>query len=224
VGRLSLTTDHRMVWAKPALPEPTGLSPCVPHHVVWLFAAISHLCSFRPRMPWMVSAWRHPTSMATRSAVLPSCARERGTSSLSCDGAKYCRPTSYHRRRGHAHCPGSASSWVLIPCGLPNQRSNSYHSCVSPLHRHLSTFYQGRFGRKEASMTAQQAGGWSRRVFLRNLILAGAAGVVGMYPRPIAAIEAHQTRGPPNIPSALGVCPHRHETCPNCCNYSYETT
>jgi hypothetical protein len=73
-------------------------------------------------------------------------------------------------------------------------------------------------------MTAQQAGGWSRRVFLRNLTLAGAAGVFGMYPRPIAAIEAHQTRGPTNTPSALGVCPQRNETCPNCCNYPYETT
>ena len=73
-------------------------------------------------------------------------------------------------------------------------------------------------------MTGQQAGGWSRRVFLRNLTLAGAAGVFGVYPRRVAPVEAHQTRGPTDTPSALGACPQRDEICPNCCNYEYKST
>jgi hypothetical protein len=52
----------------------------------------------------------------------------------------------------------------------------------------------------------RQGGGWSRRAFLRYLSLAGAVGVFGMYPRPVAAIEAPQMRGPADTPSALGVC------------------
>jgi hypothetical protein len=71
-------------------------------------------------------------------------------------------------------------------------------------------------------VTAQQADGWSRRVFLRNLTLAGAAGLVGVYPRRVAAVEAQQTSGQPDTPSALGACPQRDVICPNCCNYRYE--
>jgi hypothetical protein len=75
-------------------------------------------------------------------------------------------------------------------------------------------------------VTAQQADGWSRRVFLRNLTLAGAAGVFGVYPRRVAAVDEPQTCVSPDNPAALGVCPQRdanaHEICPNCCNYRYE--
>jgi hypothetical protein len=75
-------------------------------------------------------------------------------------------------------------------------------------------------------MTAQQAGAWTRRAFLRRLALAGAAGVVGAYPRWLAAVAAPQTSVPPGNPSALGVCPPRdanaHEICPNCCKYRDE--
>jgi hypothetical protein len=77
-------------------------------------------------------------------------------------------------------------------------------------------------------MTAQQSGSWTRRAFLRNLTLAGAAGVFGVYPRPVAPVESHQTRGQPDQSSALGVCPQRdaraQEICPNCCNPRYQAT
>jgi hypothetical protein len=77
-------------------------------------------------------------------------------------------------------------------------------------------------------MTAQQVGGWTRRVFLRNLTRAGAAGMIAMYPRPVAPIEAPQTRGQADTPSALGGCPqrnaHAHAVCPDCCNYRYDAT
>jgi hypothetical protein len=77
-------------------------------------------------------------------------------------------------------------------------------------------------------MTAQQAGVWTRRAFLRGLALAGAVGVFGMYPKPVAAVDAPQTSVPTDNPSALGVCPQRdanaHEICPNCCNYRDEAT
>ena len=43
VGPVSLTTDHRIAWAKPAPPEPTGLSPSVPHRDRGLFEAIPPL-------------------------------------------------------------------------------------------------------------------------------------------------------------------------------------
>jgi hypothetical protein len=56
-------------------------------------------------------------------------------------------------------------------------------------------------------MTAQQAGGWSRRAFLKKLTLAGAAGVFGVQRRPVAAVEGQQARGPTDAPSALGVRP-----------------
>jgi hypothetical protein len=73
-------------------------------------------------------------------------------------------------------------------------------------------------------MTAQPSGRWSRRAFLRNLTLAGAAGVFGVYPRPVAPVESHQTRGQPDQSSALGVCPPRDAICPNCCQYRSEAT
>jgi hypothetical protein len=75
-------------------------------------------------------------------------------------------------------------------------------------------------------MTAQQVGVWTRRAFLRGLALAGAVGVFGMYPKPVAAVDEPPMRGPTGTPSALGVCPPRdanaHELCPNCCNYRDE--
>jgi hypothetical protein len=73
-------------------------------------------------------------------------------------------------------------------------------------------------------MTAQQAGTWTRRAFLRRLALAGAAGVFGVYPRRVAAVEEPQTSGPADTPSALGACPRRDALCPNCCDYNYEAT
>jgi hypothetical protein len=69
-------------------------------------------------------------------------------------------------------------------------------------------------------MTGQQAGAWSRREFLRRLTLAGTVGVFGMYPKPVAAVEAQQPSGQPNTPSRLGVCPPRDAICPGCCNCS----
>jgi hypothetical protein len=77
-------------------------------------------------------------------------------------------------------------------------------------------------------MTAQQSGCWSRRAFLWNLTLAGAAGVFGVFPRPLAPVESHQTRGQADQPSALGGCPQRdakaQEICPNCCNSRIQAT
>jgi hypothetical protein len=71
-------------------------------------------------------------------------------------------------------------------------------------------------------MTGQQAGSWSRRAFLRGLTLAGAAGVFGMYPKSVAAVDEPQTSVPTDNPSALGMCPQRDAICPNCCNYRNE--
>jgi hypothetical protein len=75
-------------------------------------------------------------------------------------------------------------------------------------------------------MTAQQAGGWSRREFLRRLTLAGAAGVFGVYPRPVAAAEEKQTGLQTDKASALAVCQQRYakayDICPNCCEYRQE--
>jgi hypothetical protein len=69
-------------------------------------------------------------------------------------------------------------------------------------------------------MTAQPSGRWSRRASLRNLTLAGAAGVFGVYPRRVAPVESHQAHGQADQPSALGVCPQcdarAQEICPNC--------
>jgi hypothetical protein len=73
-------------------------------------------------------------------------------------------------------------------------------------------------------MTAQQAGVWTRRAFLRGLVLAGAAGVLGVYPRQVAAVEAPHTSAQVDTSSALGVCPPRDAICPNCCHYSDEAT
>lgn len=77
-------------------------------------------------------------------------------------------------------------------------------------------------------MTSQQVGGWTRRVFLRNLTLAGTAGMFAMYPKPTTPIEVQQTSGQADIPPALGVCPsrdtHAQVICPDCCNYRYEAT
>jgi hypothetical protein len=77
-------------------------------------------------------------------------------------------------------------------------------------------------------MTAQQVGGWSRRAFLRCLMLVGALGVFGVCPRPVAAVETAQASGDPDKPSEPGVCPqrdaHAHTICPNCCTYGYEAT
>ena len=77
-------------------------------------------------------------------------------------------------------------------------------------------------------MTAQQSGSWTRRAFLRNLTLAGAAGVFGVYPRRVAPVESYQTRGQPDPSSAPGVCPQydarAQEICPNCCNPQYQAT
>jgi hypothetical protein len=73
-------------------------------------------------------------------------------------------------------------------------------------------------------MTAQQAGVWTRRAFLRGLTLAGAAGVFGVYPRRVAAVEAQQTSAQVDTSSALGVCPPRDAICPNCCQYRSEAT
>jgi hypothetical protein len=53
-------------------------------------------------------------------------------------------------------------------------------------------------------MTAQQAGGWSRRAFLKKLTPAGAAGVFGVQRRPVAAAEGQQARGPTDAPLVLG--------------------
>jgi hypothetical protein len=77
-------------------------------------------------------------------------------------------------------------------------------------------------------MTVQQSGSWSRRAFLRNLTLAGAAGMFGVYPRSVAPVESPQTRRQPDQSSAPGVCPQRNagaqDTCPNCCNPRYQAT
>jgi hypothetical protein len=77
-------------------------------------------------------------------------------------------------------------------------------------------------------MTAQQAGGWTRRAFLRNLMLAGAAGVFGVYPRPVTPIELFQSSEQPDHSSGLAGCPQREarapEICPNCCNPRYQAT
>jgi hypothetical protein len=75
-------------------------------------------------------------------------------------------------------------------------------------------------------MATQQAGGWSRREFLRRLTLAAAAGMFGVSPRPVTAVEEQQMRVQTDKPSALGVCPQRDanadEICPHCCNYGYK--
>jgi hypothetical protein len=70
-------------------------------------------------------------------------------------------------------------------------------------------------------MTVQQAGGWSRREFLRSLAVAGAAGVFGVYSGPVRVVETVQAHEPTDTPPALGTCPQRaanaQEICPNCC-------
>jgi hypothetical protein len=75
-------------------------------------------------------------------------------------------------------------------------------------------------------MTAQPSGSWSRRAFLRHLTLAGAAGVFGVYPRPVAPVESRQPRGQLDQSSAPGMCRQRdaraQEICPNCCNSQYQ--
>src|SRR5438876_7175779 len=47
--------------------------------------------------------------------------------------------------------------------------------------------------KKERSMPKRHAEGWSRREFLGGLILAGAAGVLGLKPEPIAAEPPPET-------------------------------
>jgi NitT/TauT family transport system substrate-binding protein len=42
-------------------------------------------------------------------------------------------------------------------------------------------------------MRAQHADGWTRRRFLGGLTVAGAAGLLGLYPRPIAAEPPPET-------------------------------
>jgi hypothetical protein len=76
-------------------------------------------------------------------------------------------------------------------------------------------------------MTAQQAGAWSRREFLRSLALVVAAGVAGMYSRSGTAVEAQPKRRPTDTPSGTDMCPKRaanaYEICPNCCHYRDES-
>jgi hypothetical protein len=48
--------------------------------------------------------------------------------------------------------------------------------------------------------------------------------VLGMYRKPVAAVDGPQTSVPTDNPSTLGVCPQRDAMCPNCCHYRHEAT
>jgi hypothetical protein len=54
-------------------------------------------------------------------------------------------------------------------------------------------FEHGLRARKEVSMRAQQAEGWTRRRFLSGLTLAGTAGFLGLSPRLVAAEPPPET-------------------------------
>jgi hypothetical protein len=74
-------------------------------------------------------------------------------------------------------------------------------------------------------MTAQQAGGQSRREFLKTLTLAGSVCMLGVHSKPVAAVEGKHTGVQTDKPSALDVRQQRdadaRDICPNCCDYRY---
>jgi NitT/TauT family transport system substrate-binding protein len=59
--------------------------------------------------------------------------------------------------------------------------------------------------REESRMTAPHAAGWSRRQFLGGLTLAGTAGLLGLYSRPVAAEPPPETT-PLRLAKGPGVC------------------